>query len=223
MVALFDRAAKDYDAWYEDGLGKLVDQAERTLVKKMFKPSGGRILEVGCGTGQYALWLAAQGYDLTAVDVSSAMLAQARAKLAKRGLRATWYEADIRDIQKRLGSYHGILAVTALEFIPDPAQLLAALFEHLAPGGCLVVGFIGGGSAWSRLYAEIAAADADSVFAQARFYTEEEIRAWKIGDAVELAGALYFPPEVASAEQAQQMERERSGCPGFLVAKWVKR
>lgn len=222
MVALFDQVAQEYDAWYEDSLGKLVDQTERALISELFKPSGPRILEIGCGTGQYSAWLAAQGYELTAVDVSPAMLDCARTKLASLGFKADWQEADIREIQEQLGVYHGILSVTAMEFIPDPGELLTTMFKHLAPGGCLVVGFIAGGSAWSEFYQRIAAENPDSVFAQAQFYDEEEIRSWHITGQLTFAKGLYFSPGVESPERAGELESQRLGRPGFLVAKWVK-
>src|SRR4051812_38157259 len=71
-----------------------------------FKPDGpfylalaqrmaGPVLELGCGTGRVAIPLAQQGIDLTAIDVSAAMLAFARRKAAD--LPIQWVEADARD------------------------------------------------------------------------------------------------------------------------------
>jgi len=222
MAALFDPVAQDYDMWYEDSVGKLVDQVERALVTQKFEPVGTRVLEIGCGTGQYSAWLAGQGYELTAVDVSHAMLERARVKLANQGLKADWQEADIRDIHQRLGMYDGILSVTAMEFIPDPGELLSQIFDHLVRGGCLVIGFIARESAWSELYQNLAAANPDSVFAQANFYSEAEISAWNIGGKLEFTGGLYFPPDVESPTRAMELESQGAGRPGFLVAKWVK-
>ncbi len=53
----------------------------------------GRAVELGCGTGTNALWLAAQGFDVTAVDISPLALARARAKAA--GARVRFLEADV--------------------------------------------------------------------------------------------------------------------------------
>lgn len=59
---------------------------------------GARILDLACGTGTLSLALAERGYELTGVDLSDAMLAQARKKQAERksGLEIQWLEDDMR-------------------------------------------------------------------------------------------------------------------------------
>ena len=54
-----------------------------------------RALEVGCGTGTNAIWLAARGFDVTAVDVSSTAVAQATEKAAKAGITVQFAEVDV--------------------------------------------------------------------------------------------------------------------------------
>ena len=51
-------------------------------------PAGGRLLEIGCGTGEEALHLARAGYKLLATDISQAMAAQTAAKAQAAGLDA---------------------------------------------------------------------------------------------------------------------------------------
>jgi SAM-dependent methyltransferase len=48
----------------------------------------GRTLEIGCGTGTNALWLADQGFDVLGIDLASVAIEQARAKAAKSGAGA---------------------------------------------------------------------------------------------------------------------------------------
>ncbi|HEX8953476.1 MAG TPA: methyltransferase domain-containing protein, partial [Polyangia bacterium] len=57
----------------------------------------GRALEVGCGTGTDVLWLAAQGFDVTGVDVSSLAIDKARAKAAAAGAAASRCRFDVLD------------------------------------------------------------------------------------------------------------------------------
>lgn len=57
-------------------------------------PAGSRILDVGCGTGRHAISLAAHGYKVTGVDVSSGMLAEARKAARSSGIDVEWIEAD---------------------------------------------------------------------------------------------------------------------------------
>src|SRR5437016_1424344 len=51
----------------------------------LFK-SGDRVLEIGCGTGEDAIWLAKRGIHVTASDASAAMLAEARRKARQEGV-----------------------------------------------------------------------------------------------------------------------------------------
>jgi methyl halide transferase len=55
---------------------------------------GGRALDVGCGTGTNALWLAEQGFTVLGVDISSAAIERALAKAAKRVLDCHFATAD---------------------------------------------------------------------------------------------------------------------------------
>lgn len=219
---LFDLVAADYDSWYETELGQTVDDAERKLAERMFKPTGVRVLEVGCGTGQYTTWLARQGYEITAVDISLEMMARAQAKMLSIGLKAEWLHADITKILSKLGKFHGIFSLTAFEFIPNPEQVLQGLFNHLEPGGCLMIGVIAGDSPWGDFYQAVVKENPGSVFAHAKFYTEEQIKDWQIGGKLEIGKALFFPPNVVSVAKALEMEGQADRNPGFLTAKWVK-
>jgi SAM-dependent methyltransferase len=58
----------------------------------------GRVLDVGCGTGEHALLAASHGADAVGVDVAPAALEQARAKAAERGLTARFMVGDALDL-----------------------------------------------------------------------------------------------------------------------------
>lgn len=221
-IELFDPIAGDYDNWYDTEIGRVVDQVERDLAVQLFQPSGSKMLEIGCGTGQYTTMLAEQGYQITAVDISEKMMARAREKIANLGYQVKWLNGDITQVIDHFEQYHGILSMSAFEFIPNPEEILARLFEHIKPRGCLVIGVIAGESPWSEFYSRKANTKPESVFAHARFYTESEIRQWKVGGRLELGKALYFPPEVSSGERALEMEKQKNTNPSFMVAKWVK-
>ena len=57
----------------------------------------GRALDVATGTGRNALYLAARGFQVDAVDVSKAALEQARAEAAKRGLTVNFTQTDLAE------------------------------------------------------------------------------------------------------------------------------
>jgi ubiquinone/menaquinone biosynthesis C-methylase UbiE len=66
-----------------------------TIKEQGIQPS--RAIELGCGTGTNSIWLARQGFDVTAVDFSSLALAQARQKAAAAGLHVKFLRADVMD------------------------------------------------------------------------------------------------------------------------------
>lgn len=105
---------------------------------------GARALDLGCGEGADALWLAAQGWAVTGVDWSDVALARARAAAAGRGVAATFVEGDITDAawlgaQSPTGTFD---LVTLAYLHPQPedrAGLYAPLPGLVAPGGHLLV------------------------------------------------------------------------------------
>lgn len=101
--------------------------------------TGRRVLDVGCGTGKSFLPLLERGYDVTACDLSPAMVRCARRKVAGRGVRVT--VADMRALPA-LGSFDLITCLDdALNYLTEPGDLTAAFTSArrlLAPGGLYV-------------------------------------------------------------------------------------
>ncbi len=58
----------------------------------------GRVLELGCGTGTNAVFLAQQGFEVTAVDISALAIERARVKAAEAGVNVTLAAADLLDL-----------------------------------------------------------------------------------------------------------------------------
>lgn len=110
----------------------------------------GRVVDVGCGTGDLALWLAEKGCVVTGVDFLAAPLEVARGKAARRGLRANFLEMDavsIGEIPERFevatdcGLFHtfddaGRAAYVAAlgRLLPAGARLMILCFSDAEPG-----------------------------------------------------------------------------------------
>jgi SAM-dependent methyltransferase len=114
-------------------------------------PSGARAgdtaptaLDVGCGEGADARWLAAHGWAVTGVDWSDVALDRARAAIRAAGLDATFVQGDATDRALLAGlSPTGTFDLVTLGFIhPEPDERDTA-YAHLpglvAPGGHLLV------------------------------------------------------------------------------------
>lgn len=108
---------------------------------------GERVLEVGCGTGNLWRENAARlppGLHLVLTDASAGMLVEARARLARRSLRAAFGIMDARRLALISGSFDLVLANHMLYHVPDRGAALAELQRALRPGGRVVVGTNGG-------------------------------------------------------------------------------
>jgi 2-polyprenyl-3-methyl-5-hydroxy-6-metoxy-1,4-benzoquinol methylase len=101
----------------------------------------GRALDVGCGEGADALWLAERGWHVTAADISTTALERAAAHVAgnEAAARIEWIHADLREQPPAEGAYDLVSA----QFMHLPGDERRALYERLAaavaPGGTLLI------------------------------------------------------------------------------------
>src|SRR5579883_314078 len=99
----------------------------------------GRALDLACGEGRNALWLAEKGWRATAVDFSSVAVAKGRAAAESRGLDVTWIAADLLDYEPERGAYEAVV-IAYLHLQPDDMRrVLGKARDALADGGTLLV------------------------------------------------------------------------------------
>ena len=104
------------------------------LVERVCDLRAGSVLDIACGTGRNALYLAGLEYDVTGVDISPAGLTQLKAAASARGLTVKTIEADLRQ-SRPWGQYNnGII----FNYLP-PLSLLESLHEYVIPGGTLIL------------------------------------------------------------------------------------
>jgi SAM-dependent methyltransferase len=115
----------------------------RYLVSEASDLRPGTVLDVGCGEGADALWLAEHGWRVTAVDISTVALRRAAAHVREAGLQAaqliTWLHADVGAWLPDAASYD----LVSVQFMHPPSEQRDPLFRRLAgsvrPGGRLLV------------------------------------------------------------------------------------
>lgn len=71
----------------------------KNLIKDWAKPAG-HALDIGCGTGSDAVYLAEQGWTVTAVDGVGQALSKARARAGSRGVEVNWVQGDVCRIEQ---------------------------------------------------------------------------------------------------------------------------
>jgi demethylmenaquinone methyltransferase/2-methoxy-6-polyprenyl-1,4-benzoquinol methylase len=98
---------------------------------------GLRVLEIGCGRGDFARYLAEAGAAVVAADLSPAAVAIARRRLV--GTDATALVADIENIPFDDESFDVVVSLETLEHVPEPYQALSELVRVTRRGGRLVV------------------------------------------------------------------------------------
>lgn len=141
-----DRVAGTYDHSYDDAYWQWHDALTWDYLKPQLpRDAAARLLDLGCGTGKWAARLIKSGFHVTCVDISPAMLEQARGKIEQMGQahRADFVQADLCDLHA-LPDATFALAVAFGEPIgctDDPPRALREIRRTLIPAGLLVATF----------------------------------------------------------------------------------
>jgi SAM-dependent methyltransferase len=102
---------------------------------------GGRVLELGCGTGQKLIPIASDGHPCVGLDLSSDMLAEAQRKANERDVAVEWMQGDMRDFDLD-GTFDFVfIAANSLLHLHEAEDLVScfrSVRRHLAPGARFV-------------------------------------------------------------------------------------
>lgn len=96
------------------------------------------ILDVGTGTGFFAVLLAQQGHRVEGIDLTPAMLEEARNLSAQRNLDITFREMDAQNLSYGDESFDVVISRNLTWTLPDPERAYAEWFRVLKPGGVLL-------------------------------------------------------------------------------------
>lgn len=125
MTHPFDALADRYDAEFtQRPLGRLLREPVRRRLADTFTP-GHHVLELGCGTGEDAIWLAQRAVRVTAIDASAAMLRVAEGKARRSGTT------------DRITLGHVDLTTGELPAAGEPTQLFDGAFSNFGVLNCV--------------------------------------------------------------------------------------
>jgi SAM-dependent methyltransferase len=130
--------AQEWNRRYESSELVWTAQPNRFLVPEVEGLAPGRALDLACGEGRHAVWLAERGWQVTAVDFSDVAIAKGRQLAAARGVEVEWVVADLA--QWEAGAAFDLVLVFYLQL---PAEERRAVFAQgaraVAPGGTFVL------------------------------------------------------------------------------------
>lgn len=141
-------------AWEERyaGTGEAIwsGNPNESLVAAVDSLTPGRVLDVGCGEGADAIWLAEHGWDATGIDLSKTAVDRAAEAAAEKGATASFEVADIStwdpsgansdEEHPRRGGYDLVIGCFLHTRLPDTREeLVGKVAEHVAPDGRLLL------------------------------------------------------------------------------------
>jgi SAM-dependent methyltransferase len=99
----------------------------------------GRALDLACGEGRNAVWLARQGWTVTGVDFSEVGIAKGRRLAADHDVTVEWVVGDVTDWTPAVDTFDLVIVFYVQLAAPDRAAMLDRAARALAPGGRFVM------------------------------------------------------------------------------------
>lgn len=136
-IGKFDRVAR---LWWDPtgkmGMLHVINPLRGGFVSGRAEIRGARIVDIGCGGGIFAEWLARAGGRVIGIDQSLLTLEVAGAHSADAGLAIDYRQQTVEDlVASEAGRYDIVTCMEMLEHVPAPAQVVAACARLLRPGG----------------------------------------------------------------------------------------
>jgi len=179
--------AKTYEAWFSTPRGRLADRLEkRTITSLVRLKPGDKVLDVGCGTGHFSVFLKEPGTEVTGIDPSPEMLEQAMALYGDRGIQFRKGSAYSLPFADR--SFDLVTMITVLELLEDPKKAIQEAFR--VSKGKVFLAILNRKSllAWQRRRG------GKWIWQQVHFYTLPEVKNLVGKDKkIRWQGALYLP------------------------------
>ncbi|MCC6503595.1 MAG: class I SAM-dependent methyltransferase [Deltaproteobacteria bacterium] len=212
-VSAFGLIADRYDAWYDSDQGRPVYESELKCLEALVVERRFPLLEVGVGTGRFAMrFPGAFGVD-PALDAL---------KLARnRGIRCVNGVGEA--LPFRDDAFMTVLIIATICFVKEPPAIFHEAARVLAPGGSVVIGFIPGESPWGLFY-EKRKRDGSPFYSGARFYSLTDIEGFASEAGLRATSVmctlLQDPAGPTRVEEPSPLYREGAG---FVFLKFEKK
>ena len=130
---------EDWDARYAAVENLWASKPNRFLVAEVSELPPGRALDLACGEGQNAIWLASLGWDVLGVDYSGVAVEKARRRAEREGVAARFVRADLVEYEPEREAFD--LVIVLYLHIPSThrASVHARASAAVAPDGTFVL------------------------------------------------------------------------------------
>ncbi len=128
-----------WDRRYADSEFLLTVQPNRFLLEEAAGLPPGRALDLACGEGRNAVWLAQRGWEVTGVDFSAVGIEKARMLAAERGLYLQWIVADLLAYQPQQRAFDLVLVLYLQLPAEQRRQIVSRAADAVAPAGMLLI------------------------------------------------------------------------------------
>ena len=136
--------AGDYDRF-----SRYMEGGAREFYERLQLAPGGRLLDVGCGSGQLALIAAKDGLEVTGVDIAANWVERAQARARAERVNARFEVADAEALPFEAARFDVVVSLIGAMFAPRPDLVAQELLRVCTPGGTLAManwtaeGFVG--------------------------------------------------------------------------------
>ena len=149
VEALEAKLKATWSAGNYDYFSRYMERGAQTFYEQLDVSPGSQLLDVGCGSGQLALWAARDGVKVTGVDIAPNLVTRAQARADAEGLNARFMEGDAEALPFEDGSFDVVTSLIGAMFAPRPELVAQELLRVCSPGGTIAManwtaeGFVG--------------------------------------------------------------------------------
>ena len=138
---------EQYDTWHrsvatwEPEVGEPTYPWHHSAARHVQGLGARRLLEIGCGRGDFALWIARTfpGAEITAIDLSEVAVARAQERAATTAIPVKFETGDGEALRFGDATFDAVISCECLEHVPRPERMAAEIFRVLVPGGRFVL------------------------------------------------------------------------------------
>jgi 2-polyprenyl-3-methyl-5-hydroxy-6-metoxy-1,4-benzoquinol methylase len=136
-----------YDEWHlrraqtEQAGEQSFQPWHRTVISRLPDLNGLKVLEVGCGRGDFAIWLARKypQAQITAVDFSDSAVAVAKERMSQAGAKVEFRQENAQSLTLPAGTFDLVFSCECLEHVPEPIEMAREMARVLKPGGHFIL------------------------------------------------------------------------------------